>query len=69
VIPIIVRPCDWENLPFSKINVLPRKGNPISESENIDRAWTNVVKELRDLISNLNEDKIIKLKKRKKEIK
>ncbi|NQU51997.1 MAG: leucine-rich repeat domain-containing protein [Bacteroidetes bacterium] len=59
VIPIIIRPCDWENLPFAEINALPRKGAPISESSNSDRAWTNVVKEIRELIGKLNQDRII----------
>lgn len=30
VIPIILRPCDWQSTPFAKLQVLPRDGQPIT---------------------------------------
>ena len=32
VIPIIVRPCDWKDLPFSKIQGLPKNANSNSRN-------------------------------------
>lgn len=32
VIPIILRPVDWEGLPFSKLQALPTDGNPVTST-------------------------------------
>lgn len=50
IIPIFVRPSDWEDLGFSKILGLPRNGVPISKWEDRDEAWLNVVKDLKRVI-------------------
>ncbi len=44
VIPIILRPCQWNDTPFAKLNGLPTKGKPVSTYENRDLAWLEVVK-------------------------
>ena len=43
VIPVILRPCRWKRAPFAKLNVLPRKGKPISKWKDKDEAWDEVV--------------------------
>lgn len=43
VIPIIIRDCDWEGLPFSKLSGLPAKGKPVSSYANPDEAWLEVI--------------------------
>ncbi len=43
VIPIILRPCDWTDTPFGKLNGLPSKGKPITKFEDRDEAWLEVV--------------------------
>jgi hypothetical protein len=47
VIPIIVRPCDWSDAPFAKLEALPRDGKPVTKWENRDEAWTDVAKGLK----------------------
>lgn len=60
VIPIIVRPCHWEDSPFSKLQVLPNKGKAIS-------TWgLDVDSPLKDIAKNLNE--LIKKIKKEKEL-
>jgi len=55
VVPIILRACDWENSPFSKLNALPKEGRPITswENENEDEAFTDVAKGIRRAIAHL----------------
>jgi internalin A len=43
VIPIILRPCDWTDAPFGKLNALPQKGKPITKFDDRDEAWLEVV--------------------------
>ena len=43
LVPVIVRPCALSASPLAKIEALPEKARPVSEWENRDRAWTNVV--------------------------
>ncbi len=50
VIPVIIRPCNWEDAPFAKLNALPEKGKPIDTWANKDEAWTQVVKRIRQVL-------------------
>ncbi len=53
VIPIILRPCDWTNLPIAKLNAFPRKGVPITDKKewgSEDEAWTEVVMGIKKLL-------------------
>lgn len=43
VIPIIVRPCDWKDLPFSKIQGLPKDGKALSTWADIDEGYLNII--------------------------
>ncbi len=43
VIPIILRPVDWEGSPFEKLQALPKDAKPITTWTNKDEAFTNVV--------------------------
>ena len=42
VIPVILRPCDWQGSPFGKIQALPRDGKAITSWSNRDEAFTDV---------------------------
>src|SRR6266567_2635497 len=53
VIPIILRPIDFENAPFSKLQVLPRNGKPITKWRNRDDAFQEVAKEIRNIVKKL----------------
>ncbi|MGB8988216.1 MAG: toll/interleukin-1 receptor domain-containing protein, partial [Candidatus Sulfotelmatobacter sp.] len=39
VIPIILRPCDWHDLPFGKLLATPKDGRPVTMWPNIDQAF------------------------------
>ena len=47
VLPIIVRPTDWQHTPLSELQVLPKDGKPIVEWAIRDRAWLDVTRGLR----------------------
>lgn len=53
IIPIILRPVDWENTPFSKLQALPQDGKPITEWENQDKAFLNIAQGIRRSVSAL----------------
>src|SRR5262249_8641572 len=51
LVPIIVRPCDWQYSPLASIQALPGQGRPVSSWPNRDEAWLDVAQGLRRLIS------------------
>ena len=53
VIPIMLRPCDWKDTPFGRLQGLPRKMKPVTTWGNRDAAWTDVVKGIRRTAENL----------------
>ena len=52
VVPIKMKPCDWEGLSFSKLQGLPRKDAVIDTAPNADTLWTEVAGEVRALIED-----------------
>lgn len=50
VIPIIVRACDWEESPLGVFNTAPKKAEVINSADDIDVAWTSVVKDLKKVL-------------------
>jgi TIR domain len=53
VIPIVVRPCEWQSLPLGSLQVLPSDGKPISMWASIDEAWVQVAAGLRHVVEDL----------------
>ncbi len=51
VIPIILRPCDWQNYPFGKLRSLPNDNRSVTQWPDRDNAFLNVVQGLRQSIS------------------
>jgi hypothetical protein len=48
VIPIILRPSDWQaSAPFAKLLAVPTDGKPVVKWPDRDEAWLNVVQQLR----------------------
>jgi hypothetical protein len=47
VIPVIVRPVDWQHTPLGELQALPTGAKPVVEWANRDRAWLNVTEGLR----------------------
>ncbi len=57
VVPIVLRPCDWQSASFGKLQALPRDAQPVVSWEDQDAAWTNVAKGLRELVGELCESR------------
>jgi len=53
VIPIILRPVDWKDAPFAKLQVLPRDGRPVTTWTNRDAAWRDVARGIREAVEAL----------------
>jgi TIR domain/CHAT domain len=52
VIPIILRPCDWHDSPFSKLQVLPKEGKPVTLWGDRDSAFLDVVQGIRRAVES-----------------
>ncbi len=50
VIPIILRPVDWQGTPFEKLQALPANGKPITTWPNQDEAFLDVTRGIRKAI-------------------
>lgn len=53
VIPVILRPCDWQDLQFGKLLATPRDGRAITKWPNADEAFLDVVKSIKAALSEL----------------
>ena len=47
VIPVILRPCDWQHSPFSSLLAAPADGKPITRWPDEDEAFVDVVRQIR----------------------
>jgi hypothetical protein len=47
VVPIILRPCDWSDAPFGRLQAIPTNARPVTKWENRDEAWTDVALHLK----------------------
>lgn len=52
VIPVILRPVDWEGAPFSKLQALPTDALPVTSWENRDEAFLSVAKAIRKALGD-----------------
>ena len=43
VIPVILRPCHWQGLPFGRLQATPRDGKPVTEFPSLDAGFYDVV--------------------------
>jgi hypothetical protein len=55
VIPIILRPTDWEGTPFAKLKALPTDGKPVVLWGTHDEAFLDVVKGIKRTIKDLHD--------------
>lgn len=53
VIPVLLRPADWQGAPFSKLQATPTEARPISEWNDRDAAYLDVVQHLRTVCREL----------------
>lgn len=52
VIPIILRPVDWSDAPFAKLQALPKNLKPVTTWPNRDEAFLDIAKGLRTVIED-----------------
>ncbi len=50
VVPIIVRPCNWHDMPFAKVQALPRNAKPVTQYANQDEVWLDIVQGIKRLV-------------------
>jgi len=53
VVPIILRPTDWQSAPFGKLQCLPLEGKPVTKWVDKDEAFLNIVTGIRQTIAQL----------------
>jgi len=53
VVPVILRPCLWEETRLREMQALPRYGRAVTEQANRDKAWMDVINEIRDVVRDL----------------
>lgn len=55
VIPVILRPTDWENAPFAHLQALPRDGRPVTSWPDRDEVLKNIAQGIREVVRTLND--------------
>jgi len=54
VIPILIRPVDWEDAPFDKLQMLPKGAKAVTKWLNRDEAFEDIAKSIRIAVNELN---------------
>jgi TIR domain/NACHT domain len=57
VVPILVRSVNYDDLAFSKIQLLPRDAKPVMEVAKRDRVLAQIAKEIRSIVTEFNGSK------------
>jgi hypothetical protein len=55
VIPIILRPCDWQSSPFAQLQTLPKNAKAVTLWTNRDAAFADVARGVREVIESFNK--------------
>jgi hypothetical protein len=53
VIPIIIKPCDWDGAPFGKLQALPKNAKPVTTWDDLDEAFLNVAQGIRRTVQQM----------------
>ena len=64
VVPIILEPCDWKWLSFSKYQAFPKNAKPITTWTNVNEAFLDVIQGIRTVSERLFEQRQQKLKEK-----
>jgi hypothetical protein len=51
VIPILLRSCEWRDMPYAKLQAIPAGNKPIKSFADQDEAYTSVAKSIRDVVT------------------
>lgn len=55
VIPIILRPCNWQNTPLGRLQALPKNAKPVTSFINLDEAFADVARGIRKVADGLRK--------------
>jgi TIR domain len=55
-IPIILKPCDWQETPFGKLQALPTDGKPVTKWRPHVNAFDNIAKGLRAVVAQIQSN-------------
>lgn len=69
VIPVILRPCDWGNSPFSKLQAYPKDAKPVTSWKNRDEAFVSITQGIREAAKQQHDCRIQKAQEKEKEFK
>nr|WP_029133445.1 toll/interleukin-1 receptor domain-containing protein [Sedimenticola selenatireducens] len=53
VIPVILRPCDWQSAPFGKLKAIPNDGKPVTKHQTLDDAFLDITRAIRSVAQQL----------------
>lgn len=56
VIPVILRPCDWHDLPFGKLQAATRDGRAITKFVSFDEGFLEVVQSIKAVAKKITSD-------------
>ena len=51
VIPVILRSCEWGDLPYAKLQALPTGAVPVNKFADKDEAYTDIAKGIRTVVN------------------
>ena len=54
VVPILLRPVDWEDAPFSHLQILPAEAKPVTRWTDLNDAFEDIAKALRKVVKDLH---------------
>jgi hypothetical protein len=54
VIPIILRACDWTDMPYAKLQALPTGAKPVNSFADKDEAYTDIAKGIRMVVEYMS---------------
>ena len=61
VIPVILRPCLWQDTPIGKLQALPKDGKPITKWSKLDDATMNVASGIIEVVRILSSQNKVRL--------
>jgi hypothetical protein len=54
VLPVILRPCDWQGAPFGKLMATPKDGKPVTKFSTLDEAFLEITNEIKRIVQTLS---------------
>ncbi len=58
VIPIILRNCEWSDMPYAKLQALPTGAVPVNKFADKDEAYTDIAKGIRSVVDYMLQNQV-----------